>query len=169
VAISDGFENKVFVGSGANTVFAGTRDVITGGADIDEIWAIAGNGNRLSGLGGNDDFFIGSSGNRALGGDGNDTFTINTGAGTNYLNGGAGSDQFWLISAPGDKPGAKQFVMDFKAGEDKVGLQGESFSSLSFTQVGADTLLSVAGTAVGHFTNVSASALNNQTNFAGLA
>jgi hypothetical protein len=169
VALSDGFENKVFVGSGANTVFAGTRDVITGGADIDEIWAIAGDGNRLSGLGGNDDFFIGSSGNRALGGDGNDKFTINTGAGTNYLNGGAGSDQFWLISAPGDKPAAKQFVMDFKAGEDLVGLRGVAFADLSFTQVGADTLLKVAGFEVGHFANMSASALNNQTNFAGLA
>ena len=169
VALSDGFENKVFVGSGANTVFAGTRDMITGGADIDAMWAIAGNGNRLSGLGGNDDFFIGSSGNRALGGDGNDKFTINTDAGTNYLNGGAGSDQFWLISAPGDKPGAKQFVMDFKAGEDLVGLRGVAFADLSFNQVGADTLLSVTGTAVGHFTNVSAASLNNQANFAGLA
>jgi len=59
-------------------------------------------------------------------------------------------------------------VMDFKAGEDKVGLRGVSFSSLSFEQVGADTLLSVAGVAVGHFTNLSASALNNQANFAGL-
>ena len=169
VALSDGFENKVFVGSGANTVFAGTRDMITGGADIDAMWAIAGNGNRLSGLGGNDDFFIGSSGNRALGGDGNDKFTINTGAGTNYLNGGTGSDQFWLISAPGDKPAAKQFVMDFKAGEDLVGLRGVAFADLSFNQVGADTLLSVTGTAVGHFTNVSAASLNNQANFAGLA
>jgi glycerophosphoryl diester phosphodiesterase len=44
-----------------------------------------------------------------------------------------------------------------------------AFADISFTQVGADTLLSVAGTAVGHFTNVSATALNNQANFAGLA
>jgi hypothetical protein len=35
--------------------------------------------------------------------------------------------------------------------------------------VGADTLLSVNGAAVGHFTNVSAAALNSQVNFAGLA
>jgi hypothetical protein len=69
------------------------------------------------------------------------------------------------VSGPGDLPAAKQFVMDFKAGEDKVGLRGVAFSSLSFTQVGADTLLSVAGTAVGQFTNVSAASLNNQANF----
>jgi Ca2+-binding RTX toxin-like protein len=104
-------------------------------------------------------------GNRALGGEGNDQFTILDGAGTNYLNGGAGSDQFWLISAPGEKPGAKQFVMDFKAGEDLVGLRGVAFADLSFNQVGTDTLLSVIGTAVGHFTNVSGASLNNQANF----
>ena len=92
---------------------------------------------RLSGNGGDDDFIIGTSGNRALGGDGNDSFTILEGAGTNYLNGGAGADQFWLVSAPGDQPGAKQFVMDFRASEDLVGLRGVAFSALSFTQVGA--------------------------------
>ena len=167
VAISDGFENRVFTGSGADVIYAGTRDVITGGSGDDWIEVTAGNGNRLSGNGGDDDFIIGSSGNRALGGEGNDRFDILETAGTNYLNGGAGSDQFWLIMS-GDKPAAKQFVMDFKAGEDKIGLQGIAFSAISFTQVGADTLLSVAGTAVGHFTNVSAASLNNQGNFAGL-
>jgi Ca2+-binding RTX toxin-like protein len=165
IALTGGGDNTIFTGSGANTVFAGTRDVITGGSDSDQIWAIAGNGSRLSGMGGNDDFVIGTSGNRALGGDGNDVFTILGGAGTNYLNGGAGSDQFWLVSGPGDKPGAKQFVMDFKAGEDLVGLRGASFSDLSFTQMGADTLLSLASTTIGHFTGVSAAALNNQANF----
>ncbi|MCP9858792.1 MULTISPECIES: calcium-binding protein [unclassified Cyanobium] len=165
VALSDGFENQVFTGSGANTVIAGTRDVITGGSDSDQIWAIAGNGNRLSGMGGDDDFVIGSSGNRALGGEGNDVFTILDGAGTNYLSGGAGSDQFWLVSGPGDLPAAKQFVMDFKAGEDLVGLRGASFSDLSVTQMGADSLLNVSGTSIGHFTGVSAAALNNQANF----
>ena len=168
IEILSGSDNRIFTGSGSDFINAGSRDVITGGSGDDVITADAGNGNRLSGNGGDDDFIIGTSGNRALGGDGNDSFTINEGAGTNYLNGGAGSDQFWLISAPGDKPAAKQFVMDFKAGEDLVGLRGVSFSAISFSQVGADTLLSVAGTAVGHFTNVSAASLNNQTNFAGL-
>jgi Ca2+-binding RTX toxin-like protein len=169
IALTGGGDNTVFAGSGANTVYAGTRDVITGGADSDAFNATAGDGNRLSGMGGDDDFVIGSSGNRALGGDGNDVFTILGGAGTNYLNGGAGSDQFWLASEPGDLPAAKQFVMDFKAGEDLVGLRGAAFGDLSFSQMGADTLLKVAGVEVGHFTNLSAAALNNQANFAGLA
>jgi hypothetical protein len=169
VALSGGFENQVFAGSGANIVYAGTRDVITGGSGVDELWAIAGDGNRLSGMGGDDSFVIGSSGNRAIGGDGNDRFDVLDTAGTNYLNGGAGVDQFWLVSGPGDLPAAKQYVMDFKPGEDLVGLQDIAYSSLSFTQVGGDTLVSVDGAAVGHFTNVSAAALNNQANFAGLA
>ena len=162
---NSGFRNTVLTGSADDVIYAGTRDVITGGSGNDEIWAVSGDGNRLSGNAGDDAFIIGSSVNRALGGDGNDTFTILETAGTNYLNGGRGSDQFWLISGAGDKPAAKQFVMDFKAGEDKVGLRGVAFTDLSFAQVGADTLLSVTGTAVGHFTNVNVSTLNNQANF----
>jgi len=169
VALINGFENRIFSGSGKDVIYAGTRDVITGGSDDDWISAEAGDGNRLSGGLGNDTFIIGSSGNRALGGAGDDKFIVLEGAGTNYLNGGAGNDQFWLITGPGDLPGAKQYVMDFKVGEDKVGLQGVAFSNLSFTQVGADTLLKVAGSEVGHFANLSTSSLNNQANFIGLA
>ena len=169
VALSDGFENRIFTGSGVDTIYAGTRDVITGGGGDDWFSAEAGDGNRISGGLGNDTFIIGSASNRALGGAGDDKFYVLGGAGTNHLNGGAGADQFWLVSEIGDRPAAKQYVMDFQLGADKVGLQGVAFSSLSFTQVGADTLLSVTGTAVGHFTNVSAASLNNLANFAGLA
>ncbi len=165
IATTSGGNNRIFTGSGADVIYAGSRDVITGGSGNDWIVAEAGNGNRLSGNGGDDDIVIGTTGNRALGGDGNDTFTILEGAGTNYLNGGAGSDQFWLVSGPGDKPAAKQFVMDFKAGEDLVGLRGLAFADVSFNQVGSDTLLSIAGTAMGHFSNVSAASLNSQANF----
>ena len=168
VAISNGYENRIFSGSGVDTIYAGTRDVITGGGGDDWFSAEAGDGNRISGGLGNDTFIIGSASNRALGGGGDDKFYVLGGAGTNHLNGGAGVDQFWLVSEIGDRPAAKQFVMDFQVGADKVGLLGVAFSSLSFSQVGGDTLLSVSGTAVGHFTNVSAASLNNQANFAGL-
>ena len=169
VALVNGFENRIFAGSGVDTIYAGSRDVITGGSGDDWFSAEAGDGNRLSGGLGNDSFIIGSSGNRALGGAGDDKFYVLGGAGTNHLNGGAGADQFWLSSEIGDRPAAKQFVMDFQLGEDKVGLQGVAFSSLSFTQVGGDTLLKVAGVEVGYFTNLSAVSLNSQANFAGLA
>ena len=164
-AILGGRDNKIFTGSGADTIYAGSRDVITGGSGDDWISAEAGDGNRLSGMGGDDDFIIGTTANRALGGAGNDIFTILGEAGTNYLNGGAGADQFWLIGEPGDKPAAKQYVMDFSAGDDKVGLRGFTFADLSFSQVGADTLLTVSGTAIGHFSNTSVATLNNQANF----
>jgi Ca2+-binding RTX toxin-like protein len=168
VAISNGFENRIFTGSGVDTIYAGSRDVITGGGGDDWFSAEAGDGNRLSGGLGNDTFIIGSASNRALGGAGDDKFYVLGGAGTNHLNGGTGADQFWLVSEIGDRPGAKQYVMDFQVGADKVGLQGVAFSSLSFTTVGSDTLLKVAGVEVGHFSNLSAASLNNQGNFAGL-
>jgi len=165
VSIADGFENRIFSGSGADTIYAGSRDVITGGSGDDVFYAQAGDGNRLSGGIGNDTFYIETSGNRALGGAGNDKFTVLESAGTNYLNGGAGADQFWLVSGPGDRPAAKQFVMDFKVGEDKVGLHGAVFTDLSFSQVGANTMLSLGGTTIVQFTNMSAATLNNQSNF----
>ena len=164
-----GHSNVIFAGSGIDTVYANARDVIIGGSGNDTLWATHLDNNRLDGGAGIDTFYVGTTANRVLGGKGDDIINVLDGAGTNHLNGGAGSDQFWLISATGDKPGAKQFVMDFKAGEDLVGLRGVAFADLSFSQVGADTLLSVTGTAVGHFTNVSAASLNNQANFAGLA
>jgi alkaline phosphatase len=166
--LNEGFRNKIFTGSADDVIYAGSRDVITGGSGDDYIWATAGDGNRLSGGLGNDTFIIGSASNRALGGVGDDKFYVLGGAGTNHLNGGAGADQFWLVSEIGDRPAAKQYVMDFQVGADKVGLQGVAFSSLSFSQVGADTLLKVAGVEVGHFANLSAASLNNQANFAGL-
>ena len=167
-ALASGHSNRIFSGSGEDVVYAGKRDVITGGSGDDELWATEGDGNRLSGGLGNDSFILGSSDNRALGGGGNDRFYVLGGAGSNTLNGGSGADQFWLMSEAGDAPSAKQIVMDFKTGEDLVGLQGVAFASLSFSQVGADALLKVAGLEVGLFTSLSATSLNNQANFAGL-
>ena len=168
VVTPDGHSNKIFTGSESDTVYANARDVIIGGTGDDELWAINLGNNRLDGGAGDDIFYVGTSGNRVLGGKDDDIINVLGGAGTNYLNGGVGSDQFWLNSAPGDKPGAKQFVMDFKAGEDLVGLRGVAFADLNFTQVGADTQLFVAGVEVGYFTNMSAASLNNLANFAGL-
>ena len=165
-AIASGIENKIFTGSGSDTIFAGSNDIITGGSGNDMLYAEAGNNNRLSGGNGNDSFYLGSSGNRALGGDGADIFSVGGEAGTNYLNGGSGSDQFWLASGSKDLSTNKQFVMDFTPGEDKIGLRGYSFADLSFTQAGSDTLLTVAGKDAGHFVNISAASLNSQANFA---
>jgi Ca2+-binding RTX toxin-like protein len=168
IALSDGFENKIFSGSGADRIYAGSRDVVTGGSGNDWMIAESGDGNRLSGGAGDDTIILASKNNRALGGEGNDSLIILGGAGSNHLNGGAGADEFWLISEPGDSPAAKQTIADFKAGEDKVGLRGVAFSSLSFEQAGSDTLLRVDDIAVGHFLATSAATLNNQSHFTGL-
>ena len=162
--LNSGFRNNIFTGSDADVIFAGIRDVITGGSGDDEIWANGGDGNRLSGNTGNDSFYIGTAGNRAMGGEGDDIFNILETAGTNYLNGGAGRDQFWLMPAK-DKLPAKQFVMDFTAGDDKVGLRGATFAALSFTDVAGATLLKMDGVEVAQFMNVGSSILNNQANF----
>jgi hypothetical protein len=60
---------------------------------------------------------------------------------------------------------AKQFVMDFTAGDDKVGLRGATFGALSFTDVAGATLLKMDGVEVAQFMNVGSSILNNQANF----
>lgn len=166
IASVDGHSNVIFAGSGDDTVYANARDVITGGSGDDILWATTLDNNRLEGGVGDDTFFVDTTGNRVLGGKGDDLINVLGNAKTNYLNGGGGSDQFWLVSESGDMPAEKQFVMDFKAGEDVVGLRGFTFADLSFDQIGADTLLRVTDTAVGHFKNVSAAALNDQSNFA---
>ena len=164
ISITGGRDNKIFTGSGADVIYAGIRDVITGGSGDDTIYAEVGDSNRLSGNTGNDSFYIGTAGNRCLGGEGDDIFNILETAGTNYLNGGAGRDQFWLMPAK-DKLPAKQFVMDFTAGDDKVVLRGSTFAALSFTDVAGATLLKVDGVEVAQFMNVGSSLLNSLTNF----
>ena len=165
IDVTGGSDNKIFTGSGVDTIYAGSRDVITGGSGQDEIWAVDGDNNRLSGGSGDDDFIIGSTGNRALGGVGNDEFIILGGAGTNHLNGGAGSDIFRIVSELGDLPAAKQFVMDFTVGADKIGLRGVQYADLSFSQSGTDAVLTYGNNIIGQFANMTAAALNNQANF----
>jgi glycerophosphoryl diester phosphodiesterase len=110
ISLLRGSDNRIFTGSGQDVIYAGTSDVIPGGSGHDAIWALD-----------NDTFIIGSPYNRGLGGVGNDKLSIIEGVGGNYLNGGSCTDQLWLISGLGYLPAAKQFVIDFKPVEDKVG------------------------------------------------
>jgi len=166
IEFNTGFNNTVMTGSGNDTVHAGHRDVIIGGSDADSLSTQDGTNNRISGNTGYDDFLIGGSRNRALGGNDNDVFRIGDVTGSNYLNGGAGQDHFWLISGSGDAPAHKQFIMDFTVGEDVIGLQGASFANLTFQQSGADVLLSVGSSTIGHLSNTTVTAVNNEANFA---
>ena len=168
IEFNTGFNNIVMTGSGQDTVIAGHRDVIIGGSDADSLSTQDGTNNRISGNTGNDDFLIGGSRNRALGGSGNDIFTVGDVTGSNYFNGGAGHDQFWLISGSGDTPRHKQYIMDFTTGEDVIGLEGVAFAAISFQQLGGDTLMSVDNDLIAHFKNTSVTSLNDISNFAGL-
>ena len=56
-----GSANRIFIGSVKDVIYAGTRDVITGGSDDGWFNAEAGDGNSLSGGLGNDTFIICSS------------------------------------------------------------------------------------------------------------
>jgi Ca2+-binding RTX toxin-like protein len=168
IALVAGSQNVVFTGADADTAYANDRDVITGGTGGDTFWAIDGDGNRLDGGKDNDTFYLASKRNRALGGEGDDRFYVLDGAGTNYLNGGSGRDQFWLITAAGDRPASRQQIMDFKVGEDLIGLKGVSFASLAFSQQGRDTLLSLDGKEIGLFSSITASTLANPNIFLGL-
>lgn len=162
-----GHGNTIFTGSGDDKTFANARDVITGGTGNDELNALSELGsNRLSGNAGFDVFNVSGSRNRVLGGEGDDIINVLDGAGTNYLNGGSGADEFWLVRAAGDRPASKQFIMDFTAGEDVIGLQGVAFADITFQQVGADTLMSVDNDPLAHFKNTSVASLSNISNFA---
>jgi glycerophosphoryl diester phosphodiesterase len=59
VTLSDGFANRIFSGSGKDTIYAGSKDVITGGSGDDWISAETGDGTRLSGGLGDDSFSSG--------------------------------------------------------------------------------------------------------------
>jgi len=166
IEFNTGFNNTVMTGSGNDTVHAGHRDVIIGGSDADSLSTQDGTNNRISGNTGYDDFLIGGSRNRALGGNDNDVFRVGDVTGSNYLNGGAGQDHFWLISGSGDAPAHKQFIMDFTVGEDVIGLQGASFANLTFQQSGSDVLLSFGSSTIGHLSNTTVTAVNNEANFA---
>jgi Ca2+-binding RTX toxin-like protein len=169
-AIVNGHGNIIFAGSGNDEASANANDMITGGSGNDVLYATKLGNNRLDGGAGFDIITVGTSNNRVFGGSGNDIINVVDDAGTNYLHGGLGNDQFWLVKAAGDRPatGAKQFIMDWTIGEDVIGLQGVAFTALGFAQVGADTLLTINNDPIAHFKNISATTLNNSNNFAGL-
>jgi uncharacterized repeat protein (TIGR01451 family) len=135
--------NRINLGTGADTIFVSQNDRLFGGAGPDTFDATdSQRGNRMSGGAGDDVFFLGK-GDRALGGDGNDKFYVQTG-GDNLLSGGAGNDQFWIVN--GEAPSGSNTVVDFQIGTDVIGISGAaslgiSATTLKLTQVGADTTI----------------------------
>ncbi len=122
--------NRINTGSGDDLIYVNKKDRAFGSADDDEFDATdSQGGNRLSGGAGNDTFFLGA-GDRLLGGEGNDKFFVQAG-GDNILAGGAGADQFWMLTDT--PPSSPNTITDFTPGVDVIGIanQGIGFSDLT--------------------------------------
>jgi serralysin len=153
--------NRIQAGGGADTLFVANNDRVFGGAGNDEIDATDAKGYRASGGAGDDLFFLGAEG-RALGGDGNDKFYVQTGK-DNLLSGGAGNDQFWIVN--GELPSGPNKVLDFQVGTDAIGFVGAaglgiSATTLTLSQVGADTSILFGGQTLATLTGIQATDLS---------
>lgn len=122
--------NRVFLGSGNDIIDVSKSDRAFGssGDDIFDASDSKG-GSRMSGGSGNDTFYLGSN-DKALGGDGNDKFIIQTG-GNNLLSGGAGADEFQIVTA--EIPEAANTILDFEIGTDILSIVGAVGLGISAT------------------------------------
>jgi 2',3'-cyclic-nucleotide 2'-phosphodiesterase (5'-nucleotidase family) len=122
--------NRLFSGSNADTLFINNGDRLNAGSGNDEIDATEALGYRASGGLGNDVFYLGQEG-RAIGGDGDDQFYVGEGGG-NFITGGAGADQFWLLTDDPELLAVPNTVLDFTQGTDVIGIanQGAGFGDL---------------------------------------
>jgi amidase len=136
--------NSVFGGRGRDRLLAGKDDDLHGGAGDDTLDASAGRGgNQLDGGIGNDTL-IGGGDDQLIGGDGNDTFFVGA-KGNNIITGGAGADQFWIITS--EFPDEVNIITDFEIGKDalRLGSLGLSIRDLTLSLDGSDTVISVLG------------------------
>ena len=170
-----GGTNSLDLGDGNNGVWVEFGDYdITTGADVDEIGIGAGN-DTVNGGGGDDIIYAlaGGAGNDSLlGGAGNDY--IEGGIGDDLLDGGAGTLDV-LVGGTGDDTFAIRqtgyaFISDFEVGDDLIGLDGLTFSQLSFVQGTTPGAISDAfvlnGTdVIAQVANTDATVLDSAANF----
>ncbi|WP_208821564.1 hypothetical protein [Tolypothrix sp. PCC 7910] len=153
--------NRIFGGSGVDTIYVSKNDRVFGGSGNDIFDATDGQGgNRISGGVGDDTFYLGS-GDRALGGEGNDKFYVQEG-GNNVLTGGAGADQFWVVNA--EIPNKPNTITDFVLGTDVVGIGGYVKADLTFGQdAQSNAILAVKGTNVATFLGITQAQLQAES------
>jgi len=105
---------EVLDGGNDNRLFAGA------GNDVVEL-SLSGEGNRAYAGDGNDTFSMGSS-DRAFGNNGDDIFLMQ--GGDNLITGGAGAEQFWVLTST-ELPDTANTITDFDASEgDVIGIGG---------------------------------------------
>ncbi|MBA4448442.1 calcineurin-like phosphoesterase, partial [Cylindrospermopsis raciborskii CS-506_D] len=81
----------------------------------------------ISGGVGNDIFYLGVNG-RAIGGEGDDRFFVGEGGG-NIISGGAGADQFWILTDDPTKLKASNTIVDYTIGTDVIGITNQVANS----------------------------------------
>ncbi|MBE9189104.1 choice-of-anchor I family protein [Gloeocapsopsis crepidinum LEGE 06123] len=171
-ASTGGGGNQLYGGDGDDELFAGSGDRLFGEAGNDILNAAVGSGgNRLYGGDGNDTLIGGTGdyakrsagGDRLFGGEGNDV--LFAGQGDNLLNGGANTDQFWI--AYNRLPDSVNTITDFQVGTDIIGIGGlagvSSFSDLTLTQDGANTLINATDTDLAVLRGIQATALDSNS------
>jgi serralysin len=138
--LRDYLENLTLTGTGSNDGTGNfSANTIYGNDAANILKGMAGD-DRLYGKGGNDQLF---------GGDGNDFFQ--GGAGTDQLTGGSGADKFdWNNTADVGKGTARDTILDFVRGSDKIDFSGIDANSStttndSFTFIGKDSFNGVKG------------------------
>jgi arylsulfatase A-like enzyme len=156
--------NRIYGGDGNDELYASIGDRLFGEAGDDILDASLGKGNnRLYGGTGGDSLFAGTPNDFLSGGDGNDT--LYAGKGANTLYGGAGADKFYL--AYDGAPTSTNTVADFEVGFDKLLILGissvTSFSKVTLTQKGADTLITAGGKDLALLTGIQSSTLTSSS------
>ncbi|EAZ91675.1 alkaline phosphatase PhoX [Crocosphaera chwakensis] len=140
-----GDEQKLFAGSGDDYV------------DV----TFAPGENRID-LGSGDDYLFGGTDNRILAGSGDDTLFVGSGGGNNVITGGAGMDQFWIVTDTVDLPLEANTITDFTSGEDVIGFATSDldFDSLTLTQEGSSTVINAFEQDLAILLNTEVSALS---------
>ncbi|MGB6301179.1 MAG: esterase-like activity of phytase family protein, partial [Rivularia sp. (in: cyanobacteria)] len=141
VAGSDG--EDLFI---AGDNFEGDNNILLAGAGNDEIdLAFGGSNNRVDAGSGDDIVYLGNQ-NRVLGGEGDDKFFAS--GGDNIISGGAGADQFWIVTA--EIPESANTIVDFEVGTDVIGILGSeglgiSSGTLELTEMDGNTEVAFGG------------------------
>lgn len=173
-------KNKLIGKAGDDLLFSRKKDLLKGNRGNDTLDARRGKArNTLRGGGGNDTLWA-KKRDQLFGNGGDDVLNSSAATARNVLNGGGGNDEllpgnndlvsggsgadiFWV--APGFLPTAPIIIQDFEDGVDRIGLNIEGldpFSDLALAQQGADVLLSVRGTAIALFQNLTTTQLTSE-------
>jgi Ca2+-binding RTX toxin-like protein len=131
--------NTLKGGAGQDQLFANTNDKLYGEAGNDVLNAEIGKGGNILDGGDGNDVLKGGINDQLIGGAGQDK--LYAGQGNSTLQGGTGSDLFWI--ALGDLPKQANTVKDFTQGRDKLGINaaGLDFNSLKFAQENGSTVI----------------------------